>query len=422
VIASGCLARIPSEERRRCNRKFTGFAAAGAPYRPEHPQNVPLRWPYARHSAGASLDLAMKEAGAGERMIFFSVGIPGRFSHWCDSIIAGLAGSDVVLERYPEPSDMIGYAPLGSPLDEAALTLIRTDLTHLVMGVRQPDERLRAALAETNAPFIVTLDHPRRAAAELLADTKAEPRAVTRAIANSCGSVVRFPQLPGALLLHADQVRDDKPGAVAAIARHLGFAVDNAAIENLPLSGGWEGGLTIEGEAAIPPSAEKMMGGAFAGYDECFAGRGLGQLVWNRDLFIVNDPDKGPMEVLDVSGGARILIYGPYIRLAPGPWVAQVYLGFSGDAAGQTFLIDVFAAGQLAATSLRPTRGGALTAELHFFLTEWIDQGVEIRVTVPHDDAKGRLAFGHVVLTPANRRHPDAGTEWEEEVRAVLGC
>jgi hypothetical protein len=355
-------------------------------------------------------------------MIFFSIGIPGRFSDWCDSVIAALAGSDVVLERYPELSDMIGYAPLGSPLDQAALTLIRADLTHLVMGVRQPDERLRAALAETNAPFVVALDHPRRAAAELLADTNAEPRAVTRAIANSCGSVVRFPQLPRALLLHADQVRADKAGTVAAIARHLGLVADDAAIENLPVPPDWETGLPIQDEAEIPPAAQRTMGGAFAGYDECFAGRGLGQLVWNRDLFIVNDPHKGPMEVLDVSGGARILIYGPYIRLAPGPWVAQVYLGFSADAAGQTFLIDVFAAGQLAATSLRPTRGGALTAELHFFLTERIDQGVEIRVTVPNDDAKGRLAFGHVVLTPANRRHPDAGTEWEEEVRAVLGC
>ena len=317
---------------------------------------------------------------------------------------------------------MIGYAPFGSPLDEAALTLIRGDLTHLVMGVRQPDERLRAALAETNAPFVVTLDHPRRAAAELLADTQAEPRAVTRAIASSCGAVVRFPQLPNALLLHADQARVDKAGTILAIARHLGLVADDAATEDVSLPGDWQGGWSLESEAAIPAAAEKMMGGAFAGYDECFAGRGLGQLVWNRDLFIVNDPHKGPADVLDVSGGARILIYGPYIRLAPGPWVAQVHLGFSADAAGQTFLIDAFAGGQLAATNLRPTRGGMLRAELQFLLTERIDQGVEFRVTVPNNDAKGRLAFGHVVLTPANRRHPDAGTEWEEEVRAALGC
>jgi hypothetical protein len=46
-------------------------------------------------------------------------------------------------------------------LDQVAVSLIETSAAHLAVGARQPDERLRAALAAANARFVVALDDPR---------------------------------------------------------------------------------------------------------------------------------------------------------------------------------------------------------------------------------------------------------------------
>ena len=358
-------------------------------------------------------------------MIFISVGLPGRFAQWCDAVIAqlaGLSGASVAIKPWPSLSDMLDRRAVAPTLDEVASALLSaSDTEHLVVGVRQPDPKLLAALADTNAPFVVSLDHPRTAAAEILADTNVEPRAVTRAVANSCAQILRYPSLPGALLVHSDSTRVDIAGTVLAFARHLGIGVGDGDIarlvERLPETCGvWSAAVQAN---LLPDAASKIVGGAFAGYDECFAGRGLGSIVWTRELFIVNGPNTPPIEPFDIAGGARILVYGPYIHLPPGSWLARVHLGVSQEAAGYTFLIDAYADGQLASMTLQPMRGGVYVADLNFFLNESRGQGVEVRVTVMNNNATGQLAFGHVRLTPLTAR-TDSVTELPDDFGAVL--
>src|SRR5258708_19603407 len=127
---------------------------------------------------------------------------------------------------------MFGYESLALALDEVAWTLIRTNADHLVMGARQPDEGLRTALAEAGSPFIVALDDPRNAVADLLAETNAELRTVTRPVANSCPLVIRYLSIPGALAVR----RDESTSAVdmtRAIGRHFGMEIDLAEASDI---------------------------------------------------------------------------------------------------------------------------------------------------------------------------------------------
>src|SRR5262249_16959279 len=152
----------------------------------------------------------------GEGVIFVSVGLPGRFGQWCDAVIAQLAGhsgASVTVKSWPPLTDMLGYHAITPTLDEAALTLLSTDdVQPLGVGLRQPDAGLFSALTDTDARFVVSLDHPRNAAAGILAEVRNEVRAVTRAVANSCASILRYPSLRGALLVHADRARADIAG------------------------------------------------------------------------------------------------------------------------------------------------------------------------------------------------------------------
>ena len=104
-----------------------------------------------------------------------------------------------------------------------------------------------------------------------------------------------------------------------------------------------------EWSACLPDTKCNVVEGALAAYARCFSGDELGQILWTRELFFVSDDSsKGLTDTIEVSGGARVLIYGPYIQLPPGSWAARVLLGFSREAAGYTFLVDACAGSQLA--------------------------------------------------------------------------
>ena len=103
-------------------------------------------------------------------MIFFSIGLPGRLAEWCDAVLANLAGrrdGSVAVTTCPPIAKMFGYESITCVLDEVTLSLIETNATHLIVGARQPDERLCAMLDATNARFVVALDDPRFAVADL---------------------------------------------------------------------------------------------------------------------------------------------------------------------------------------------------------------------------------------------------------------
>jgi len=103
-----------------------------------------------------------------------------------------------------------------------------------------------------------------------------------------------------------------------------------------------------------------------------------------------------------------------------GSWTARVVVGFSQEAAGHTYLIDVFADAQLASTTFQPDGEGIYNADLTFSLGNPSGKGVEVRVMVVSDNARGQIAFGHVVLRPlALRRADPAGSEEDDYTRAL---
>ena len=361
-------------------------------------------------------------------MIFFSIGLPGRLAEWCDAVLARLAGAtgEAVLTTWPPLTRMLGYNEIAPVLDQVAVSLIETGATHLVMGARQPDQPLCAALSATNARFVVALDDPRYAVADILHSTNGDLRSIARAVANSCPLVMQFAALPGAITIRGHQADPDAGAAVAAIARHVGLSRDNGEaqriVDELAGQGLHYGPRAFEEEAVQRlETGHKLVEGPLAAYAKCFAGDDLGTIVWPRELFIVNgDNGTGLTEPLDVRGGLRILTFGPYIHLPAGSWTARVVLGFSPETAGHTFLVDAYSGRQLASTSFQPERAGVYTVDINFSLDEPSGHGVEIRVWIWGDYARGQVAFGHVLLRPLATRQPDSTTGTHDNFRSVL--
>jgi len=336
-------------------------------------------------------------------MIFLSVGLPGRFATWCDTVIARLAAildPNVALISWPTTANMFGYQDLESGLDVLAQALIRENPVHLVMGARQPDEQLRLALLDERTPLVLALDDPRNACREFLIEGGASVRQAVRAVANSCPLVMRYASLPGALTLHAESVATDPLAAVASIAAHFGFQVDCVELERIVADLAENGPfVTADRTEELPVDERRTIDGALSGYAEHFAGRNLGGLVWRRELFaLAQDGSQSPTDVLDISGPPRILIYGPYIHLPPGSWSARIVLGFSEAAVGHSFNVDAFSGEPLVSRTIRPDSSGVHATDIVFSAPAAQGQGVELRVWVVDGVRNGELAFGYAVL------------------------
>ncbi len=350
-------------------------------------------------------------------MILLAIGLPGRFSAWCNDLIARLAGTGdtVAAMVWPSSEQLLRIASLPGVLDEIARALIAGSHQHLVVGVRQPDDRLFAALSDTGVHFLVALDDPRQAVADMLAESDAEFGLATRAVANCCFLAMRFASLPGALVLHGDRAFSDIAGTITAVAAHCGLAAGKRAIDRVAAAIA-ASDLTRALLArppvatAFPEPAWRVVDGALASYAEQFGGGAFGQIVWRRELFILHADDFArPTGIIDLAGPPRTLVYGPYIHLLPGRWSARVTLGVSPDAAGNAFLVDAFAdTRQLGHAVLVPEKGGVYAADIDFSLEQPSAKGLEIRVLVTNQNARGRLALGQVVLQPLAMRPPDA--------------
>jgi len=341
-------------------------------------------------------------------VILVSVGLPGPLSQWCDAVMAGLAGrlgGEVASGTWPELHEMFGFQAADSLLESIGRFLVRSNARHVVIGARQPDLALRRVFAENRTPFVLALDDPVNAVTAVIAETGADPQPAVRTVARSCPFVMQFTGLPGALAIDPALVWDDPEAAIAVIAAHFGIETDPqgraAILDAVGPPGGerWRQSRQLLQERL--DANRKLIEGALAGYRNAFHNGNIDQLVWTRDLFFLASESGGiPTEPIDISGGSRVLTFGPYIHLPAGDWSAQIVLGFSAQAATATFEVDVFAESQLARTSLVPGTPGIHAATLIFSIDEPRGAGIQVRVVVTSEEASGSVAFGRVVLQP----------------------
>ncbi len=143
-------------------------------------------------------------------MLFFVIGLPGRFAEWCESATTRLVRRE------------FGSAALiaADTFEEITHTLLHSGGTaHGVVAARHPGGRIRRALAGTGRPFVVVRDDPWASLADLVGRRGLGLAAATRLVAGSCAALGSFAAMPGALVL--DARRDDPVIVAERIAEHL---------------------------------------------------------------------------------------------------------------------------------------------------------------------------------------------------------
>jgi hypothetical protein len=149
--------------------------------------------------------------------------------------------------------------------------------------------------------------------------------------------------------------------------------------------------------------------GALDPYLAHFSGHDLPPIIWERELFFINeeaaDEQRQPASrPADITGRPRYVVLGPYITLPPGSWSTSVVLGFSEDAAQMSYIVEVHSDTRLAQVRLEPGNQRLIEANLDFSLSE--PHIINIGVYIERAAFDGRLALGHVTVTPHARPRP----------------
>ncbi len=343
-------------------------------------------------------------------MISLVTGLPGRFAEWCEVLTAELlrrALGQVEVNR-------------ANTLTEIFLNMLQSGALHGVVAASQPGGRLRRALVEAGRPFIVALEDPRAALADLVLRRGTEIATATRTVASSCAASLCFRETPGALVLRADRESSDPLSTAAAIARHLEIEIGDGEVADIVSSLRTDGVVVEPGDVAawwngLAPGQRSLAEGALGPYLDGLTANGPGPISWAPELFFVGDrPNEQVTGGLDITGRVRCLLRGPQILLPPGHWSLSLALHVSPEAAEHRFLLEVTAGAALSRTIIQPGDAGTIGADLTLMLEELPERPIDLALSNERPAFAGQLSLLHVTLT---RQSPALATATEAAER-----
>ena len=324
-------------------------------------------------------------------MVIFCFSLPGQFGKVCESLIAR------IVETGSGPLTVI--SPASS--EELASAMLMAEPSNILVRGHQPTASLRHILKGTSKPLLVSVDDPRRGVWDLISRNGLDPAEAIRQVASSCASLMPCIPLPGALLLHAERDWPEIAIMAKTISDHFGAPLEPGDLNDIATQvGSHLGNDALEWEPdRLGEPVLTLANGALNAYLDYFLGSPFGQITWARELFFTDDHQPATHPV-DITGRVRALIYGPYFKLPPGKWRAEVVLGFSQEAADLNFLVDVkISDSVLSTTSIRPGRQGVFTLNLSFAIDEDNEHAVEFRIMNERAAFEGRVMLGHVALS-----------------------
>ena len=274
---------------------------------------------------------------------------------------------------------------------------------------------LRAAMGAGAVPTVVFLDDPIDSVRYLKFASSCSTVEALRVQTAAAAGYAFLHRNPAALMIH----RATAGGArqtIRDVLAHLQLDLPPSAHENL--LGGFARGSELASleaclarhvagyaplelaSAAMTPEEVATINGVLAPIVRMSRSPAPAPIVWPTSVFFSGDqPGRPASLVADVTGAARILYYGPYFHLPRGDWTARMMIGFTEDARGMPFSIEVHAGLLLARATMQAVGKGVFHASFKFAHDAPHD-AVEIQVRSDQGAIGGKVALGRVEFNP----------------------
>lgn len=337
--------------------------------------------------------------------ILFAFGMPGVMSSWGVAALHAAAR-----EAFGD------YTVISTDTIEELRTHVQNRTkAHAVFVSQFPEARLSELILRVNLPFILFLENPLDAVSYLARSTEQEDLALVRAVSASLACLEPFTHASSALIMRRNDVGQGS-GIDALLKRidehfNIDLTVDQItnAMQHV--------GMTVSDEKLLAPKLEEAAAAVIAGYTppqeqgselnealhetiskvllpfEIGRADAAGQAVsWPRGTFLSGDkPGERLDNSIDLTGGARCLVYGPYFHLPPGHWNARLFFDIDEDCYGQIFTIEIHAADLLGKLRICPEGTGSFEATVPIEIINPRNP-IEIRLLMDTGAIEGRLS------------------------------
>ncbi|WP_454850992.1 hypothetical protein [Rhizobium binxianense] len=340
--------------------------------------------------------------------VLFGFGMPGVMSSWGFAALHALAR-----EAFGD------YAVISTDTIEDLRQYVQNRVKRHALFVSQyPEPRLSELILRTNLPFLLFLENPVDAVSYLARCTEQRDAGLIRAVSASLACLEPFADAPAALIMRRNDIGGPSgiDWLLGRIDKHFGTELSldqmTRALQHV--------GLVIPGERKPPtsPKLEEAAASIITGYippqgsgaelDDAIreaaekvllplaAGRfpaSSGQAVsWPESTFYSGDrPGESLGDIVDITGGARCLIYGPYFHLPVGRWNARLFFNVDEDCYGQTFTIEIHSAQLLGKLRICPQGIGSFEVIVPVEIAD-PRTGIEIRFLMDTGAIEGRLS------------------------------
>jgi hypothetical protein len=124
--------------------------------------------------------------------------------------------------------------------------------------------------------------------------------------------------------------------------------------------------------AAHAPAMDRELARAVLNpYAQLLDRRPLAVSTWPREIFLSADQPGVPLTgPIDMTGPARYLVYGPYMHVTPGQWVATACFAVAENRSGNALVLDVYCGKVLCVGRIDLPESGIYTVDLPFEIDE----------------------------------------------------
>lgn len=293
-------------------------------------------------------------------LAFRVVGFPGPFRAWGIEALHGLliqAGHDLAVVDHL--TDDHGAVQMLLGLDHQSA---HRDIK-LIAFLDAPGPALQALQAEDD-------------------DTISHTRAMTAILAGLAGLHLRTDALV---------IRPRDAANPAETARHLaqwlGIAGGEIAPAPVPVPVADLGALTRQiADLLLAPMLESVITGVRR------------EFLLPRECLWCNTREAA-LPVVEISGPARPLYYGPFFHFLPGAWLVELELWFSDDVGDASFAAELFTGVLLSRARMRPGRGGWFRAAFPVQI-DHPEIPIELRIWVERGAIEGRMGLRQIKFVP----------------------
>lgn len=330
------------------------------------------------------------------------VGGAGVLGRWIKALIGdACARLDPAWEARPAGRD--------HPLED----LGRVEGPRRILFADHPDRLTIEALEGQRVPVLALIDDPVDSTRLTAEDEQCTMRhALARQTASAAGHYLLRTHAH-ALLVHRGTAGSARDVALSVLG-HVGLpAAVPATLDAFcgPIEEPWslEGALErrIAGFRAlntlnevVSASDAAMVRGALSPLIKGAVSPETGPIVWPGRTFLFGD-NQTPPPVVDLTGSARVIYYGPYFCLPPGRWDVAIVLAFTKEARGLPFGLNLLCnLRPVARTQFVPNGAGAFegTFVLHHSSPE---HSLEINLWTREAMIEGHIALSHMTFRRA---------------------